>query len=72
MYTAKLIVCGTLSEQVYGVHTIEGAASASEAYKAAEKLSSDVEYMYPVYQEHYIEVWKDGILIEEKEYPECW
>lgn len=72
MYTAELTIKGILTNVVYGKHTIKGAASAAEAYNAAVELSNNVEYMYSVYSEYLITVYKDGILVNENEYAECW
>lgn len=72
MYTAELSIIGILTNVVYGKHTIKGAASAAEAYNAAVELSNNVEHMYSCYTEHLITVFKDGIIVNEDEYAECW
>ena len=72
MYTAKIAVLGSLDCRVYGVHEIQGAASATEAYKAAEALSANIEHLYPCYSEHEITVFCDGKIVDEDEYAECW
>ena len=55
MYTAKLTI-KTRFGTVVDEHTITGAETAEEAYRAAEKLSSDIEYLYRRSDNHEITV----------------
>lgn len=72
MYTAEITISHQLTKRVFGVHKVENAASAADAYNAALMLSSNVEQLYPCYQEVEIKVFHDGQLVDENEYAECW
>ena len=72
VYSAEIKVTHMLGHCIYGVHKIEGAASAAEAYNAAWELSGNVETLYPWYVNVDVTVFRDGILVDENEYAECW
>lgn len=59
MYTAKLTI-KTRFGTVIDEHTVTGAGTAENAYKAAEKLSSDIEYLYQWTANHEITVFDEN------------
>ena len=59
MYTAKLTITTRLGT-VIDEHTVTGAGTAEEAYRAAEKLSSDIEYVYRWPANHEITVFDEN------------